>query len=332
MVSLLVTFFLLSIVFSFLCSMWEAVLLSVTPAYAQIRRKKGGGIGRRLHAFKRDIDRPLAAILTLNTIAHTVGAIGVGVQASLIWEQSHPVITGVVVPVVMTLAILILSELIPKTIGANHWQALVPFTVRSLQIAIAALYPLVWLSQQITRALKKDKAKSALTRSDFVAMAEIGEAEGVFQAGESLVIQNLIRLESVRVRDIMTPRTVLVAAPATTTVREFFDGHPRQRFSRIPVFEEDSRDRITGYFLRDEMLTDLARDNDDRPVGELQRPIIVVHMNMSLPAVYDRLMHEREHVALVVDEYGGDGRHRDDGGCDRNAARRRDRGRVRPHR
>lgn len=305
MVSLLITFFLVSIVFSFLCSMWEAVLLSVTPAYAKIRLKEGRGIGAHLYAFKKDIDRPLAAILTLNTIAHTVGAIGVGVQASLIWEKSHPFLTGAVVPVVMTLAILILSELIPKTLGANHWERLVPFTVRSLQLVIAALYPLVWLSQRITRTLKKDKKRSALSRSDFVAMAEIGAEEGIFHEVESGILQNMLRFESVRARDIMTPRIVVVAEPEAMTVREFFSAHPNLRFSRVPTFEMDSKDRVTGYFLKDRMLGELANGRNDRTLGDIKRPIQVVVESTPLPSVFEQLMREREHIALVVDEYGG---------------------------
>jgi len=134
MFTLLIAFFLLAIVISFLCSMWEAVLLSITPSYAQIKLKEGTRVGRRLQVFKENIDRPLAAILTLNTIAHTVGAVGVGNQATQIWAETNPFATSVLVPVIMTLAILVLSELIPKTLGANFWKELAPFTVKSLSL------------------------------------------------------------------------------------------------------------------------------------------------------------------------------------------------------
>ena len=155
MFTLLIAFFLLAIVISFLCSMWEAVLLSITPSYAQIKLKEGTRVGRRLQVFKENIDRPLAAILTLNTIAHTVGAVGVGNQATQIWAETNPFATSVLVPVIMTLAILVLSELIPKTLGANFWKELAPFTVKSLSLVISALFPLIWFSQFITKALKK---------------------------------------------------------------------------------------------------------------------------------------------------------------------------------
>ena len=142
MYTLLIAFFLIAIVTSFLCSLWEAVLLSITPSYAQIQVQQGGTLGRRLQAFKDNVDRPLAAILTLNTIAHTVGAIGVGSQATAIWAETHPIITTAVVPVLMTLGILILSEIIPKTIGANYWKELAPFTVASLNFIMWVLAPL----------------------------------------------------------------------------------------------------------------------------------------------------------------------------------------------
>ncbi|MGA9573744.1 MAG: CNNM domain-containing protein, partial [Lysobacterales bacterium] len=143
MYTLLIAFFVLAIVVSFLCSLLEAVLLSITPAFAQLKLQQGGRIGRQLAVFKSNIDRPLAAILTLNTIAHTVGAIGVGEQSTRIWVDANPMFTGVVIPAVMVLAVLILSEIIPKTLGANHWQKLVPFTVSTLTVIIFLLYPLV---------------------------------------------------------------------------------------------------------------------------------------------------------------------------------------------
>lgn len=197
MYTLLILFFLIAIITSFLCSLWEAVLLSITPSYAQIKVQEGGALGRRLQRFKENIDRPLAAILTLNTIAHTVGAIGVGDQASKIWFDANPLITGLLVPVVMTLAILVLSELIPKTLGANYWRELAPFTAQSLVIIIRLLGPLVWFSQFVTKALKKEEVESAFTRSDFVAMADIGAKHGVFDPHESEILVNLLRFRSV---------------------------------------------------------------------------------------------------------------------------------------
>ena len=175
----------ISISFSFLCSILEAVLLSVTPSYVTRIRQSNPGVGELLEEYKEDVDIPLSAILTLNTIAHTVGAILVGVQAGTLFGGSGIRITEsininseAIVATLMTLAILIASEIIPKTIGANYWRSLVPFTVRTLRVIIIILYPLVWLSKLITSRLKNEKNKSVLSRADFVAIASVGETSG----------------------------------------------------------------------------------------------------------------------------------------------------------
>ena len=305
MYTLLIAFFLVAIVTSFLCSLWEAVLLSITPSYAQIKMEEDSLLGKRLQRFKENIDRPLAAILTLNTIAHTVGAIGVGDQASRIWADANPLITGLVVPVVMTLAILILSELIPKTLGANYWKELTPFTARSLALIIRLLAPLVWLSQLVTKAIKKEDVGSAFTRSDFLAMADIGARHGIFEQHETDIITNLLRFRSVRARDIMTPRTVVKSASVQETIGGFFEKNRDQRFSRIPLYENDSQDHIVGYMLKDELLARMADGGGDAEVGVLRRDIITVQEDHPIVELFNLFLAEREQIALVVDEFGG---------------------------
>ena len=259
MYNLLIIFFLLAIVVSFLCSLLEAVLLSITPSYTQVKLQEGGQIGRQLEAFKSNIDRPLAAILTLNTVAHTVGAIGVGDQSARIWADTNPMITGVIVPAVMILGILILSEIIPKTLGANHWQKLVPFTVNTLGIIIFLLYPLVWISQIITRTLKKDKSQSVFSRSEFLALAEIGVNEGVVEQQDSEIIGNLLRMKDVRVKDIMTPRTVVRLGSEEQTIKAFYKSAGELPFSRIPLYEGKVNEHVSGYFLKAELLDSLVQ-------------------------------------------------------------------------
>lgn len=307
MYTLLIIFFLVSIIFSFLCSIWEAVLLSITPSYAAIQQQEGGELGKTIDEFKANIDRPLAAILTLNTIAHTAGAIGVGAQASKIWGGS--IISTAVVPVVMTLAILLLSEIIPKTIGANYWRELAPFTVRSLKFIMKILAPLVFVSQLITKALKKDKQASVLSRADFTAMAELGSQQGVFDEGESKLLKSFLRFETILVKDVMTPRTVVVAAADTTTVHDFHNEHPNLRFSRIPLYQ-DSKDNIVGYVLKDKLLTSLVNElrsgsSDNTELKELRREITVVQQHDPITSLFDDFTEKREHIALVVDEFGG---------------------------
>ncbi len=309
---LLLLFFSLSIIFSFLCSIWEAVLLSIPPSYVEIKNQEGGLVGKLLKEFKTDIDRPLAAILTLNTIAHTVGAIGVGSQAGTLYGDQPIVIGGATMPftleaiigAVMTLAILILSEIIPKTLGANYWKQLVPFTVRSLRIVIVLLWPLVWFSQFITKKLKKDKTKSVFSRADFSAMAELGAREGIFDQEESKIIRNLLRFNTIRAKDIMTPRTVVIAADESQTIGDFFREHQDLRFSRIPIYQE-SKDHITGFILKDVLLLNIIKGKEDQPLQSIKRELMIVNEFINVPDLFNKLMEKREHIALVVDEFGG---------------------------
>jgi CBS domain containing-hemolysin-like protein len=305
MFTLLITFFLLAIVISFLCSMWEAVLLSITPSYAQIKLKEGSHVGKLLQTFKEDVDKPLAAILTLNTIAHTVGAVGVGNQATKIWAQANPLVTSLIVPVVMTLAILVLSELIPKTIGANFWKELAAFTVKSLSLVITLLFPLVWFSQFITKALKKDKSKSVFSRLDFLALAEVGAEQGVFEKHESDIIANLLKFNSIRAKDVMTPRVMVKAVPRGQSIIEFYNANRNERFSRILVYNGVSIDNITGYVLKDELLVGMLENRRDEPIHAFERKILTVTESSPVPEIFDRFLRQREHIALVVGEFGG---------------------------
>lgn len=309
--ALLAAFFFLSICFSFLCSILEAVLLSVTPAYVGIQQQHGSPLAEDLARFKDDIDRPLAAILTLNTIAHTVGAIGVGAQATAVFGSTTIQVFGVnlisleaLIAGVMTLCVLIFSEVIPKTLGANNWERLAPFTVFALKIMLFCLAPLVWVSQYITRHMKKDKDKPVLNRADFLAMAKIGTDAGVLAEDEQKIIHNLLRFSKILVKDIMTPRIVVVAASDAQTVRDFHDKNRDLPFSRIPLYH-DRNDNVVGYILRDELLLSLVEDNDHKTLADIRRDIIIVHKTMPIPELLNLFISKKEHLALVVDEFGG---------------------------
>ena len=297
---LLVLYVALAIGVSFLCSMMEAVLLSVTPSYVAALERKGSAVGERIHEFKENVDRPLAAILSLNTIAHTVGAAGVGAQAAIVFGEAY---TGIIAAI-LTLLILVLSEIIPKTLGAVYWRTLTPSVVRMLTATIIAMWPLVKLSQGITRLLSQDEDEAAFSREEFTAMAELGEEEGVFEEKESRILRNLFRFNSLRVKDVMTPRTVIFDLPENTTIGEVVEEHDEFRFSRIPVYDDDPDD-ITGYVLKDEMLLRAAQEEFDVTLEEMARNILVVHETLPLPDLLERLLDRLEHIALVVDEYGG---------------------------
>ena len=308
---LLLTFFCVSIFFSFLCSILEAVLLSITPAYVGLQEQEKTPIANDLAYFKEDIDKPLAAILTLNTIAHTVGAIGVGSQATTIFGSTSLTVFGLelisweaLIAGVMTLAILILSEVIPKTIGANNWERLTPLTVQILKIMLFLLAPFIWISQSITRNLKKEKNKPVLSRTDFSVMTDLGKETGALQENEQKIIQNLLRFSRVLVRDIMTPRIVVVAADESITVEKFHEEHEKLPFSRIPIYKNNS-DTITGLVLKDDLLLKLVEDDYDIVLREIKRDIIIVHSSLPIPDLLDMFINKKEHMALVVDEFGG---------------------------
>lgn len=306
---LLIFFFVLSIAFSFLCSILEAVILSVTPSYVNRKVQEGSTTGDLLKSYQEDIDRPLSAILTLNTIAHTVGAIGVGAQAGEIFGDSEVSLgfTSIsmesVIAAVMTLAILVLSEIIPKTIGANNWRTLAPFTVRALRVMVLLLKPFVWMSQNITKRLKKEKGRSVLSRADLTAMAQASEESGAIDSDESKIIKNLLKLQKLSVRDVMTPRAVMVMANADQTLSEYYEKYKPMQFSRIPVFEEN-QDQIIGLVLKDEVLRALAEDQHQLTLKQLQRDIQFVSDNTILPDLLDKLVKQREQIAIVTDEYG----------------------------
>lgn len=265
---------------------------------------EGGSIAIRLQQFKTNVDKPLAAILTLNTIAHTVGAIGVGQEATKIWAESNPFITGVIVPVVMTAAILILSEIIPKTIGATQWKTLAPFTVHSLSILVVVLAPLIWVCQAFTWMIGSNQKGSVFSRSDFIAMAQLGSEEGHLDPVEGKFIHNLFNLKNYAVRGIMTPRTVVVSAPETMRFQEFYDMQDELIFSRIPLHSQTDKELITGYILKDEVLEHLVEGETDKPLVSLKRDIFCVMETYNIFQLFNDFIQKREHIALVVDEFG----------------------------
>ncbi len=304
---LLIFFFVLSIAVSFLCSILEAVLLSVTPPYVRQQVQAGSNTGKLLNSYKDDIDKPLSAILTLNTIAHTVGAIGVGVQAGNVFG-SGPSPLGIsyesIIAGVMTLAILILSEIIPKTIGANNWKALSPFTVRTIRILLWVLAPLVWISQLITKSLKKDKTKSVLSRADFAAMTEVGESSGALKKEESKIITNLLNFEKLTVRDIMTPRTVAFMVEETMSISDYLQSPELGVFSRVPVYSSD-KDNVTGLLLRDDIMRSMIEEgHENQKLKDLVLEIKQVQDDLPLPELFDLLTKEKQHLYVVKDEFG----------------------------
>ena len=316
---LLIFYAFISIFFSFLCSILEAVLLSITPTFINVKMKEGKSYATTLEALKKDVDQPLIAILTINTIAHTVGAILVGVQAKAAYaalygsetssifgiEFTEDVMVGVV-STIMTILILVASEIIPKTIGATYWKQLANFSTKALNIMVLGLKytGLLWLLRLFTKMVGGGNHHgSVLSREDFHAMTDMAHEEGVFEKSESTIIKNLLKFDEVLVKDIMTPRAVMKIASDEKTIADFFEDNPKLRFSRIPVYT-DKIDNITGFVLKDNVLEEMINKNGDIPLKEIKREILVTRRSTPIPTLFEIFIQKREAIALVVDEYG----------------------------
>jgi len=297
---LLIIYFFLTICVSFFCSIMEAVLLSVTPAYAEALLEKNHPAGRRLQKLKQNMEQPLAAILTLNTIANTAGAAGVGAQAAAVFgSHSLGVVSGI-----LTLCILFVSEIVPKTIGSLYWRRLAGPVSVILPVLIAVLYPLVWLSMRVTRALTKGSAVHPVSREEVSALAELGAKTGGISLKESHILKNMMRFHSIKAGDIMTPRTVVFAVSEDMTIQSFMDAHSDTPFSRIPIFREN-KDDITGFVLKYDILLRRIQGGQDAKMKSLRREIHTVPDTLGLAALFELFLKSRRHIVLVADEHGG---------------------------
>ncbi|MUK94708.1 DUF21 domain-containing protein [Aliivibrio fischeri] len=288
----------ISIGVSFICSVLEAILLSISPSYLAKLRQENHPSAPRLTALKDNVDRPLSSILTLNTIAHTAGAAASGAQASIVFGSEW---LGVF-SAFLTFAILLFSEIVPKTIGATYWRQLAPMAATMLHWMVLLLSPVVWMSEQITKRLSRGHQAPKL-RDEITAMATLAKENGEFAEGESKILNNILNIQDVPVTQVMTPRTVLFRVNAEMTVEQFLENHSDTPFSRPLVYSEDS-DNIIGFTHRLELFSAMRKGQGERPLGAMMRPIQVVISTSTLPKAFEQLMKHRAQLALVIDEYG----------------------------
>ena len=300
---LLLLYATLSIFFSFICSVLEAALLSFTPGFLKVKSNEGKAYAETLVALKKDIDKPLIAILTVNTVAHTVGAIMVGVQSEKVFGDGGGAVG--IVSAIMTIAILVLSEIIPKTIGATYWQTLGKFTAVTLNIMIFPLKytGLLWLMLLTTKLIGKSAHVGTMSREEFLALTDTAEEEGVFEETETTVIKNLLVFKSVQAKDIMTPFSVAVIENEETTLEEFHSTHKNLRFSRIPVYQGNPNN-ITGFILKDEVLEEVIEGNGKKTLGALKRDLHFTNPNTPIPQLFEIFIKHKNHISIVIDEYG----------------------------
>ena len=301
MYTLLIIYFCLALFLSFICSLLEAVLLSTPSSYASILKKEDSKSGLILDEFKENINRPLAAILTLNTFAHTIGAAGVGAQVLKIAAEAG--VSGeayvAIASGVLTFLILVFSEIIPKTLGSTYWRTLVGISVRFIQFLIWMTYPFVLLAEFISN-FGSDSA--SVTREEVIAMAEMGEDEGILEEQETDLIENTLRLKDIKVSDVMTPRNVIFALNKDMTVGQVLEEHDTLDFTRIPVFD-GNLDNIVGMVNRYDIINRKAEDQFSTRMSEIITDIPWVNENDAIDKVLELFIENRDHLCLVKDDF-----------------------------
>lgn len=289
----------LALFISFVCSLVEAVLLTIPKSYLASIKNEFSWANSFLY-FKENIDKPLSAILTLNTVAHTIGAAGVGAEVTAIYGDNFLAVSSAI----LTVLILFFSEIIPKTIGATYCKGLARFTFFSLKIMLFISYPLVIISMKITRLFAKPK-NDKVTREQLSALANLAYNEGVFTKQENKIIQNIIGLKKIKVSEILTPRVVVYSVNEDTSIKEFSEEKNKLKFSRIPLFSNQI-ENITGYiFLQDFIEYKSSNKNLTSSLKILRRDILTVPNSINVFALFNKLLEKKEHICIVVDEYGG---------------------------
>ena len=288
-----------ALMLSFLCSVLEAVLLSTPVSFIAMKEAQGVKTASLMMKYKTNVDRPVAAILTLNTVAHTIGAAGVGSESVTVFGEAY---FGII-SAILTLLILVLSEIIPKTIGASYWRTLAMPSAKIIRFLIVVTYPLVWLSELLTRSFSPRIQPLTVSREEVAAMVSVGTDEGVIEMAENNMIQNFLKLSDIAAREIMTPFVVVEAVGKSTTMRQFYENKALTPFSRIPVYDTQ-REFIVGYVRRADVLDHLAKDRFDTPVGEISRPILFFSETTKVDDIWQRMLERKEHISVVTDEYG----------------------------
>ena len=298
--NLIIIYVLITVVVSAMCSILESALLSTPLSYVTTLESKNHPKAKRLRLYKEDIDRPISAILTLNTIANTAGAALVGAQATQVFGNAFVGVTSAV----FTLLILVFSEIIPKTIGADYWRKIILPASSIIRVLIIITYPIVLLLQWITGLVTSDNRPAAVSREEVSAMVTVGAEEGVLEKKENKMIQNLLKLDEITAHEIMTPSVVVSMADSSMTLKEFYEDEELSTYSRIPIYDDDNSDYITGYVLRQTILERLAEDKFNVHLKELARPILSFSEEEPVANIWEKLLEKKEHISIIIDEYG----------------------------
>ena len=296
--SLIYIIMIVSIALSALCSMLEATLLSTPLSYISGLEDQGVKGAQRLKKLKQSPDRPISAILCLNTIANTVGASIVG---SLVYEVYGDPLVGVF-STIFTLAILIFSEIIPKTIGTRYWRTLAIPASAIISSMIFITFPLVWVLEHVTRLISSGSTQVSVSREDISAMVSVAVEEEVIETEEKKMIQNLLKLDEITAHEIMTPSTVVEMAEGQMTIKEFYDSDLTH--SRILVYDEENDDYVIGYVLRQAVLEKMAEDKFTTTIRDISRPILSFPEEEPVGNIWEKFLEKKEHISVIIDEYG----------------------------
>ena len=295
----IIVFLVLALGVSFICSLLEAIILSVTWSHIEILSKDDSRSGKRLKELKEDIDVPLAAILTLNTISHTIGAAGVGSEFNKLGNEWFTVAS-----IILTILILVFSEIIPKTLGANYWKRLAPSSAYLLDAMIWITWPIVVVLNSFSRRISEgNENQKEMTREEMIAVAEMGENQGALEKQETQVIKNLLTMDKILAEDVMTPSTVMLTFHRNDEIGKIVDEHSPIPFSRIPV-REKNLDDIIGVVYRSQIMELYGEGKTDIPMENLISELSTVSPEDSIATLLDEFLKKREHIFLVVDEYG----------------------------
>ena len=288
----------IAIALSALCSMLEATLLSTPLSYVTGLEEQGIKGAQRLKRLKQNPDRPISAILCLNTIANTVGASIVG---SLVYEVYGDALVGVF-STIFTFAILIFSEIIPKTIGASYWRSLALTASAIINMMIFITYPLVLLLELLQKRISSRSNQVSISREDISAMVSVATEEEVIETEEKKMIQNLLKLDEITAHEIMTPSTVVEMAEGQMTIREFYDSDLTH--SRILVYDEENDEYVIGYVLRQTVLEEMAEDRFATHIRDISRPILTFPEDEPVGNIWEKFLEKKEHISVIIDEYG----------------------------
>jgi len=300
MFTALIIIAILTIGISFLCSLLESSLLSATLSYLSMKEDEGYKPAIRLKEYKSDTGRPLASILILNTIANTMGSAAIGAIVGKLYGNAAVGIASAIV----TILILLFSEIVPKNLGANNWRQLISFTAGAIRILIIITYPLVIVAEWITNLFFPESNEYVVSREEVSAMIDEGEEDGVFEEDEKRIMHNIIRIDDITAKEIMTPRVVAAIAEEDMTIRDFFKEQAYHHHSRIPVYKGDNDEYITGYILLVEALELMGRDKFDMKLAEIKRDISSFHESTPISDIWDALVPKKEHISVIIDDYG----------------------------